>query len=147
MWLDRRPTHVPEGYRLRSTIVGGHEPGLGEISEQVALIYTRGWSLSDWSGPLTVYLGSVGAPELVATNPHHGAPLDVGIDGVSAVYHDGIQTMRSDGFGHFAGLDWATGTAHSITARCSSGTVAVRGPRALPMFELVTVVASVITQG
>ena len=140
--LDRRPGYLPDGYSLRYTSAGGREPGFGWIEEQVVLVYTRGWSRDDFSSPLVACVGGPGAPDLIGTVPAHGQPFDLGVDGVAAVYHDGMLTSRLDESRDFAGTTWRRGDTHSITARSPLGTFAVRGPRNLESAELVATLLS-----
>jgi len=139
--LDRRPGHVPTGFSLRYTLGGGREPGLGWVEEQMVLVYTRGWAPQDFTFPLVVCIGAPDAPALVGTSEDHARPLDLGVAGVTAVYHDGIVTARLQD-NDFAGTAWRQGGVHSVTARSDSGTFAVRGPRDLPAEELVAVLLS-----
>jgi hypothetical protein len=145
--LERRPTYLPEGYTLRYQVGGGKEPGLGWTEEQVVLMYTRGWSREDFSLPLMVCVGGAGAPDLIGTTPAHAQPIDPGAAGVEAVYHDGIQVARLDDARDFAGLTWKCGDVHSITARSTSGTFAVRGPRSLAFAELLATLLSLSPGG
>ena len=145
--LERRPDYLPEGYTLRYLVAGGKEPGFGWTDEQVVLIYTRGWSREDFSLPMMVCVGGVGAPDLVGTSPAHAQPIDLGAGGVEAVYHDGIQVARLDDARDFAGLTWKRGDVHSVTARSASGTFAVRGPLSLPLAELLATLLSLSPGG
>jgi hypothetical protein len=140
--LERTPAHVPEGWKLRYTLAGGREPGLGWVAEQTVLVYTRGWSPQDFTTPLMVCVGRADAPDLTGTSPEHGEPLDVGVAGVAATYHDGILVPRLDDARDFAGTSWRRGDVHSVTARSATGTFAVRGPRSLPREELVATLLS-----
>ena len=140
--LERRPTYLPEGYTLRYLVAGGKEPGFGWVADQVVLMYTRGWSREDFNLPLMVCVGGAGAPDLVGTSPTHAEPIELGAGAVEAVYHDGIQVARLDAARDFAGLTWKRGDVHSITARSAAGTFAVRGPRSLPLAELLATVLS-----
>lgn len=140
--LDRRPTQLPAGYTLRYCVEGGREPGFGWIAGQVVLVYTRGWSRDDFGSPLVVCVGEAGAPDLVGTSAAHAQPLDLGLAGVDAVYHDGMLTARLDETRDFAGTTWSSGGAHSVTARSASGSFAVRGPRDLDRAELVATLLS-----
>jgi len=127
---------------MRYCLEGGREPGFGWIEEQVVLVYTRGWSRDDFGAPLVVCIGAPGAPELIGTSPAHAEPIDVGLPGVEAVYHDGMVTARLDEARDFAGTTWTRGDTHSVTARSGRGTFAVRGPRELDRTELVATLLS-----
>ena len=140
--LDRRPAYLPAGYALRHTFDGGREPALGWDPEQTLLVYTTGWSPDELTSPLLVCVGRAGAPDLIATSPAYAEPLDIGVAGVAAVYHDGLQVARLDAGSDFAGVDWRRGEVHSLTARSDTGTFAVRGPRSLPQSELVATLRS-----
>jgi hypothetical protein len=140
--LDRRPAHLPDGYTLRYTLEGGREPAFGWVPEQTVMVYTRGWSPQDFTFPLMVCVGRADAPDLTGTSAEFGEQLDLGLPGVHAVYHDGIQTARLDDARDFAGTTWKRGDVHSVTARSASGTFAVRGPRSLPRAELVDTLLS-----
>jgi hypothetical protein len=145
--LDRRPGYLPPGYTERYRLPGGREPGFGWIEQQVVLVYTTGWSRLDFSSPLVVVVGRDGAPDLVGTSPGHAEPLDLGVPGVVAAYHDGILAARLDEMRDFAGTTWKRGDVHSITARSASGTFAVRGPRSLPRSELIATLLSLSPGG
>lgn len=140
--LDRRPGYLPPGYTERYCLPGGREPGFGWIEQQVVLVYTTGWSQLDFSSPLVVVVGREGAPELIGASPAHAEPLDIGVAGVAAVYHDGILTPRLNETRDFAGTTWMRGHVHSITARSAAGTFAVRGPGSLPRSELIATLLS-----
>lgn len=140
--LERRPSRVPDGYSLRYTLTDGREPGFGWAREQTVLVYTRGWSPSDFTFPLMVCLGRADGPDLVGTRADRAQALDIGVPGVEAVYHDGILTPRLDSARDFAGTEWQQGEVHSITARSAAGAFAVRGPRNLPRDELVATLLS-----
>jgi hypothetical protein len=143
--LERRPAYVPDGYTFRYSVPGGREAGFGWIPEQTILVYTRGWAREDFLVPLVVVVGRAGAPELVGTNAGFGEPVDFGIAGVRAVYHDGIIRPRPDEHRDVAAVAWRSGEVHSITARSDTGTFAVRAPRSVPRDELVAVLASLMT--
>jgi hypothetical protein len=139
---ERRPTYVPEGYTFRYAVPGGREAGFGWIAEQTILVYTRGWARDDFLVPLVVVVGRAGAPELVGTSAGFGEAVELGVAGVHAVYHDGINVPRVGEHRDHAGVTWRSGDAHSITARSATGTFAVRAPRDVAREELVAVVAS-----
>jgi hypothetical protein len=145
--LERRPAYVPDGYALRYTVEGGREPGLGWVAEQTLLVYTRGWSRTDFSVPLVVVVGRPDAPDLVGTSADFGLPFDVDVPGVRTTYHDGTLVPLLDATREFRGTHWQSGTVHSLTARSEVGTFAVRGPRALPRSELVAVLLSLSPGG
>jgi hypothetical protein len=140
--LERRPERLPSGYSLRYSLSDGREPGFGWVKEQTVLVYTRGWAPEDFTFPLVVCVGRAGAPDPVGTSPDHGEPLDLGVPGVEAVYHDGILSARLDGADDFAGTAWQQGSVHSVTARSATGAFAVRGPRGLERDELVATLLS-----
>lgn len=142
MTVERRPAHVPAGYAFRYALPGGKEAGFGWIPEQTILVYTRGWDRADFTMPLVVVVGRAGAPPLVGTEEAFAQPIDVGVDGVSAMYFDGITVPRLDDARDFTGVAWRTGEVHSITARSATGTFAVRAPRTVPQDELVAVLLS-----
>src|SRR5207302_8265858 len=113
MIIERRPSYVPQGFSFRYALPGGREAGLGWIAEQTILVYTRGWEREDFTAPLVVVVGRAGAPDLVGTADGFAQPVDVGVPGVAAVYHDGITVPRLDEARDFAGVAWRTGEVHS----------------------------------
>jgi hypothetical protein len=139
--LDREPAYVPPGYSLRRRFANGVEPGFGLIKDQALLVYTTGWSLSDWTYPLMFCVAGPGAPELFATEQRKGTQVPLGI-GVTGEYHDGIWVASMDEFGNPAGRRWQVGGTHSITIRNSLAVLAARGPRQLPASELGRMLSS-----
>jgi mitochondrial fission protein ELM1 len=142
MTIERRPSHIPDGFTFRYALPGGREGGFGWIAEQTILVYTRGWEREDFTTPLVVVVGRAGAPALVGTNEGFAEPVDIDVPGVDAVYFDGITAPRLDEAHDVAGVAWRTGHVHSITARSATGTFAVRGPRTVSRDELVAVLVS-----
>lgn len=143
-FLKQQPHHIPSGYALRQTFEGGIEPGFGFHPNQVIRIYARGWSDRDWICPLLVVLATPDAPDLGATDRAHGSPIDIGLSGVSAIYHDGMWTGTPDAAPKPI---WNTTYAHSITVRSSYIAVAARGNKrdGIDMAELIAVIRSLRT--
>lgn len=124
------PTYIPAAYSLGSVYKGVAAEGFGREQEQVAYRYSRRDGQGDSHVPLIFYVGPVGAPPLVGTANHTGEPLDFGIPGVDAVYHDGIWSSGPGDVEAHIGpwlVHWIQNGVHSITARWSGGVYAVRG--------------------
>jgi len=139
--LDSEPAYVPDGFSLRRRIPQGAEPGFGRIKDQTVLIYTTGWSDSDWNYPLVFYVALPGAPELVATEQRPGSRVELP-GGLTGEYHDGIWVAQVDAHANFLGMQWREGGTHSITVRTPRASLAVRGPRSLATSELARMLSS-----
>jgi len=129
-----RPGFVPPEYSYRHTIEGPAATGFGRIQDQVALFYARGWSNDEMALPLVIHIGPAGAPALWATEGHSGTPIDIGFGETAAVYHDGLWSVgpgedQSPSPGVL--LHWEKSSIHSVTARSSHGTYAVRGAKTM----------------
>lgn len=130
------PSYLPTGYVQGEQWTGSQAGGFGGSEDQVAVYFRRGAAQDDWRFPLVVYTDSAGAPDVVGTGGDQpGEVIDLGIEGVTTVYYDGIW-MIPDAPGSQQPTDpsqvqlqWDTSTVHSVTVRWSTGTCAVRGPK------------------
>lgn len=139
--LFQQPGYVPSGFEPRRTLDSTTEPGFGRDPDQVITIYTHGWDESDWISPLMLVVGTAGSSALVGTENRPGDPIDIGIPGVAAFYHNGVWTAASDGSGRVV---WNTEYAHSISAASTALRVAVRAnKRQVSIAELTRVLQSV----
>jgi len=141
---------LPLGYRLRSRFEGEDAGGFPGSADQLTLIYTRGMSSDDAVYPLLVYVAARGgATELVGTEGRPGSNVDVGVSGVTAVYHDGMWALGPGPDERRLGeltLHWDTGEAHSVTLNGGDRLLAVRGARSRGVLarHLVTVARSLL---
>jgi hypothetical protein len=123
-----RPSYVPSGFTLRSTDYGAAWQGFYEVDEQEMLEYVNG---SNFTWPLFVAAAEPhGKAEFFGTEERQGAPIDIGVHGARAVYHDGIWAAGPGPDQRAAGsvtIHWQTGICHSITARKGNRVYAVRG--------------------
>lgn len=133
-----QPSKLPSGYDFRRRLDGHSASGFNGPTEQATLVHTVGWKREHWSNPLVVHVTTERGAELFATERRPGVPIDLGISGVKAVYHDG---MWADG-GPGVRPRWATEYAHSITVRTGDRVFGVRGPRDLSIEDLVKVAKS-----
>lgn len=135
---DIRPRILPDGFQFRRRIEGETAPGFWGTSEQVTLIHTRGGEYADWNKPLHVHVTTQPDAQLAGTENRPGIPLDLGIEGVRATYHDG---MWADA-GPQTPAQWRTDLAHSITVRFREQVFGIRGPREMSVEELTAVARS-----
>lgn len=127
-----RPSYVPPGYGLRWQIDGEIAPGFHQDPTQTVGVYTRSWNPDDRTNPLMVCAASGIVTDLMGTEGHTGQAIDLGIPGITAVYHDG---MWAPGVGREqwtmgnAPFHWDTTSAHSITARWQNRVIAIRAAK------------------
>jgi hypothetical protein len=139
--LVQQPGYVPFGFEFRRKLDTTTEPGFGRDPNQAITIYTHGWDEADWISPLMLVIGSPGQSALVGTENQLGDPVELGLGGVMARYHNGVWTAASDGSGRVV---WNTEYAHSITASSPALRVAVRGnKRQVSIAELTRVLQSI----
>ena len=147
------PAYTPPGHTLANRIDGERAQGFGFESQQTAFWYKRSDGQGDSHAPLVAYAGPPGAPPLVGTYGGPTRPIDVGVAGVDAAYHDGIWTSGPGAiethFGPSWVLHWQQEGVHSITARWSGGVYAVRGARfnGIGIDDLVKMIASFFAPG
>jgi hypothetical protein len=146
----RLAEHLPLGYRLRSRFEGEDAGGFPGSPDQLALIYTRGLGSDEAVYPLLVYVAARGgAKELVGTEGRSGSSVDIGVSGVTAVYHDGMWAPGPGPDERRLGeliIHWDTGDAHSITVSGGGRLLGVRGARSRGVLarHLVTVARSLL---
>lgn len=132
------PKHMAQGFTLRRRLDGPRAPGFWGEDDQVTLVHTRGRTSSDWLNPISVHVTANTKAVLSATENRPGVGVDVGLEGVEAIYHDGWWAPSATG----AGMPrWLTGTVHSVTIRTSQRVFAVRAPASVPVSELVAIAA------
>lgn len=140
-----RPARIPDGFRLRNRVDGPVAGGFPPEAEQTLLLHTRSWRMEDIRRPLLVFATPDVDQELIGTHDRAGTPVDLGIPGVSAVYHDGVWQVDADIFeaeGLDAAMRWDTTSVHSLTVRTADRVFGVRAPREIDVEELVAVVRS-----
>lgn len=142
-----QPSYVPEGFELRGRTRSEGIRVLRNDPAQSAFVYTLGWEQEDWAYPLMIFIGSTPPGHLVATEDRSGELVELGVPGVTAVYHDGIWAPGNGDDERIFGatvIHWERAMAHSITASSDKGVVAVRGPkrRGVDFAELVRVARS-----
>lgn len=140
-----RPSRLPSGYRFRRRIDGSAGAGFPRDAAQTAVVHLRGTDDVSVRTPLTVHIGLDPKLDLIGTHDRPGVAVDVGIAGASAAYHDGMWHVDADvadkiGWEH--AFRWHVGDVHSVTVRTATRTYAVRGPRDVPLDELIEVVKS-----
>jgi hypothetical protein len=128
---DARPAHVPRGYRYAFSIEGEAAAGFWGNADQVLLNYSFH---REPSYPLAVFatVPAGGVDVLHGTEQRRGTPVDLGVPGVSATYHDGLWASGpgrdQQVVGQFV-LHWDDREWHSITIRAGDRVFAVRGAR------------------
>jgi hypothetical protein len=142
-----RPSYITPGYELRRQIEGPMAEGLGRDDDQQALFYTRGWADEDWVYPITVFVASYPNRTLIGTAGKLGNAVELGVQNVTAVYHDGMWVPGPGEEEHETGavvLHWERSDAHSLTISSSDKTYAVRGPkrRGVTFDELLRIAGS-----
>lgn len=143
-----RPARLPQGFRFRTVIEGPTSGGFIPDVKQTAAVHARGSAPQDRPFPLTVYISLQRDQELIGTHGRAGVPLD--LKGLSpnverAEYHDGIwhlDARLADAVGYDDALRWHSGDVHSVTVRTATRVYAVRGPRDVPLDDLIGVLAS-----
>jgi hypothetical protein len=127
---NARPAHVPYGYRYAFRVDGEAAAGFWGNADQVLLTYSFH---KEPSYPLSVYAAAGGGDEvLLGTEQRAGKPVDLGVAGVSAVYHDGLWSPGLGRDEHVVGqfvLHWDDQEWHSITIRAGDRVYGVRGAR------------------
>jgi hypothetical protein len=125
-----RPAHVPYGYQYAFRVEGEAAAGFWGNADQVLLTYSFH---KEPSYPLSVYAAAAtGDPTLQGTEHRAGTPVDLGVPGVSAIYHDGLWAPGPGRDQHVVGqfvLHWDDQEWHSITIRTRDRVYAVRGAR------------------
>jgi hypothetical protein len=131
---DRAPRSLPPGFALATQLSGSVAGGFPGTADQLAMVYTRGRSIDDFRHPFTVYFGPAGTRALAATEERQGVPVDIGIDGAVATYHDGWWAIGPGEdqrrFGRTTAIHWDRSNVHSITLHTATQTIGVRGSRA-----------------
>jgi len=146
--LERlQPSYLPEGYQLRRD--APEHRGRSSTSSQAALTYTRGWELDDWLHPLKISSPSSAEASHATTNRHAGDPINLGLPGITAIYHDGSWAPGPGEDARSVGetvIHWERGSVHSITMRGSNGVATVQGSRArgVTRDELVKIARSLL---
>lgn len=139
------PSYVPDEFTFRRRLEGSETGGFGDDPTQVGLIYTRGWDHTDSAYPLIVYAAQPVETDLAATENRPGVPVDLGIPGVQAVYHDGLWAFGpGEAQVNLEGgvtIHWERSGAHSITIYSPDGTYAVRAPKDTVAFDELARVA------
>jgi hypothetical protein len=137
-------SYIPSGYEFRRQIEGSNAGGFGEDADQAALVYTRGWSDTDWNQALVVYAAPAGDRALLATEKHPGQTVDLGFPQANAVYHDGLRTTGPGEMEQDLGdvvIHWERSSYHSITIYADAGRYAVRASKETVDFDELTKVA------
>jgi hypothetical protein len=136
-----QPRHLPAGFSLRNRIDGTAGPGFIGVTDQVTLIHARSSKVRDLRSHITVHAANAVGLDLTATEKRPGLRVDLNVDDVQAVYHDGWWTPPLPGSSM---PQWSTSLVHSLTIHTPTRTYAVRAPREVPFDELVAVARSVI---
>jgi hypothetical protein len=132
MSVKLRQPDLPAGYRLRAEIEGYAAGAFRGDPGQRTLVLTRGWDHSETHFPLLIHIGRVDAGPLLGTEGRDGAQVDLGVEGVHAVYHDG---MWMPGSGRDQASDsgvvvhWNRNDVHSMTVSSPTQTFGIRGTR------------------
>jgi len=125
-----RPTYVPAGYRYGFHVEGEAAAGFWGNADQVVFNYSFH---KEPSFPLTIFAAAAaGGDVLHGTEQRTGTAVDLGLPGVSAVYHDGVWTTGPGRDQQLVGqlvLHWDDREWHSITIRTGDRVFAVRGAR------------------
>lgn len=141
-----KPSYLPGGFRFRGVVDGPAGGGFIPDVAQTAVVHTRGSSAADRPFPLTVYVALDREQELVGTHGRIGVALSVAAAGVAGVeYHDGIWHLDADmaaATNYEDAMRWHPGDVHSVTARTATRVYAVRGPRDVPLDDLIGVLTS-----
>jgi hypothetical protein len=146
--LEAQPAHLPPGYRFRRKVQGRLFEGFRGDDEQVILVYGRGWTEAEAYRPLFVYVSPPSnGVQLFSTEEQDGQPLDLGVDGARATYHDGRWELGPGFDARNAGdvtVHWDASEWHSVTVVHPRGVYAVRGSRrnGVGVRELVEVAKS-----
>jgi hypothetical protein len=138
------PAYITNGFKLRRRLDGAASGGFGESPDQATLVHTRGWRYEDWSFPLMVHVTSAPAKALDGTEHRPGQPVDLGIAGVTAVYHDGVWALdaeRAEVEGVDQAMYWNT-VVHSLTVRTPTLVYGIRAPLDVGLAELIRVARS-----
>jgi hypothetical protein len=142
---DARPRYVPTGYRYGFRVEGEAAAGFWGNADQVLLNYTFH---KEPSFPLTIFAAAAAGGDVLHGTEHRtGMPVDLGVPGVSAVYHDGLWATGpgrdQQVVGQFV-LHWDDREWHSITIRARDRVFAVRGARSngVTVDELTSVARS-----
>ena len=132
------PAYVPKGFVFRRRLDGAEASGFQSDAEQAQLIFTRGTDQAGWAMALTIHMGDT-QQSLFGTEHRAGMPIEFGVPGATAVYHDGMWAMdaaRAEAVGDpRAGLFWSR-TAHSVTVHRDGRSYGVRAPYDVPRTDL-----------
>jgi hypothetical protein len=126
-WQNYRPTALPAGFVLRRELAGPSACAFRDSPDQIALIYTTGWTPSEFRTHLFVALDGLPATPLVGTELREG-DLIPSAEG-DAVYHDGMwapgpgEDQRDIGP---VAIHWERSTFHSVLIATKNCVVAVR---------------------
>ena len=144
-WKTTSPSYMPDGFGLRNIIRGSEGGGFPDDPQQVTYVYTRGWSRSDFRDQISVHVSMSPGGTLAGTARRPGTPVDVGIAGSRAVYHDG-QWHLDPAIASSRGLDeafyWDTSLRHSITIHDGQQTYGIRAGIQIAVTELVKIARS-----
>lgn len=147
----RLPRYLPNGYSLWKVIQGAEAAGFGfsDSDDQYSVTYACGKMPEAKDTALTVFKGPLNATSLAATTGHSGEEVDLGIAGVTAIYHDGMWFIGPGDEQRVSGklvLHWERGSFHSLTVRAPSDVWGVRGPKSIRLDkqELILVARSLI---
>lgn len=138
------PRYLPAGYKLRSRRNGVEVDPFetyGSGCQPVQAVYTAGATYAEWMRQmLIITMWPTPKAELPATEGRPGLPVNLGVKGALAVYHDGWWA-----FGTSGGLEWRKGQAHSVTVHTGERTYAVRGPDSMAAEVLATISRGLIS--
>jgi hypothetical protein len=137
------PRRLPAGFKYRNRVDGPSGTGFVGVADQVTLLLTRGTSDRDRAFPLTVHAADDPTLELSATERRRGLAVDLGMDGVKTVYHDGWWTAPDEGS---TKPNWQTGAMHSLTIHTNRRTYAIRAGADVSVDDLVTMARSVLVR-
>lgn len=147
--VEFRPSYVPDGYTFGLEVRGEAAGGFGDLDDQVALVFWRHRGGTDRGYRLAVHVAAGGDTALSGTEGRPAQPIDLGLPGVTAAYHDGWWTLGPGEDARYEdGLvtSWDRSDVHSITVSSGSVTWAVRGTRSRGVgFDELLAVARSIT--
>jgi hypothetical protein len=142
------PSYIPAGYRLQAELFGPIFMAFGGKANQYRWTYTKGLRESHFTKPLFIYMSPPeNSPVLAGTEKQRGQPIELGVPGTKAVYHDGLWQIGPGYDQRFTGdvfVHWDFSDQHSLTVRHDRVLFAARGSRLndISVDELVRIAIS-----
>jgi hypothetical protein len=121
---------LPAGYYRFMELAPRASKGFGAAYDRATVLFRWRYAGPDERNGLLLFVAAANDEPLIETDRREGVPIDLGLSGVHALYHDGVWSMHPhDDPTTVPRFYWNTGNAHSLTVRGRATAYGIRGMR------------------